>query len=216
MVIDVFFTTRDKVALHTFSLVIKAHQEWRKSLLNICAQHGFESFCGPDFCTPDYFLQERFSQKLRGRGFNPVYDKSIYVKSDYEVFTLRRDYPAGAEIYRQIDDLSRTALESVNLRQEVYGRPRHVGYQHAACILLGIDHTFNKSDITAFSQVWRVIDSDGAEMLVSAIPATLNEEDKMYYVPAVPDVWEKISSHEVISLFNTHNAQLKGEDVKWL
>lgn len=68
MIIDVFFTTRDKVALHTFSLVIKAHQEWRKSLLNICAQHGFESFCGPDFCTPDYFLQERFSQKLRGRG----------------------------------------------------------------------------------------------------------------------------------------------------
>ncbi|HCL5581141.1 TPA: hypothetical protein N2N40_002569 [Citrobacter freundii] len=216
MVIEVYFTTRDKDALHTFSLVIKAHQEWRKSMLNICAQHGFESFCGPDFCTPDFFLQERFSQKLRGRGFNPVNDKSVYVKSDYEVFTLRRDYPAGAEIYRQIDDLSRTKLASVNLRQEVYGRPTHVGYQHAACILLGIDHTFNQGDITAFSQVWRVIDSNGTALLVAAIPAALNEEDKMYCVPAVPDVWEKISSHEVIFLFNTHNAQLKGREDKWL
>lgn len=214
MVIEVYYTTRDKDALDTFSLVIKAHQEWRKSMLNICAQHGFESFGGPDFCTPDFFLQERFSQKLRGRGFNPVNDKSVYIKSDYEVFTLRRDYPAGAEIYRQMDDLSRTILASVDLRQEVYGRPKHVGYQHAACILLDIDHTFNLGDITAFSQVWRVIDSNGTALLVAAIPAALNEEDKMYCVPAVPDVWEKISSHEVVSLFNTHNAQLKWREDK--
>ncbi|WP_435322292.1 hypothetical protein [Klebsiella sp. HN106] len=212
MVIEVYFTTRDKDAMHTFSLVVKAHQEWRKSMLNICAQHGFESFCGPDFCTPDFFLQERFSQKLRGRGFNPVNDKSVYVQSDFEVFTLRRDYPAGAEIYRQIDDLSRTKLASVNLRQEAYGRPKHVGYQHAVCMLLGIDHTINQGDITAFSQVWRIIDSKGSALLVSSIPAALTEKNKMYCVPSVPSVWQAISSHEVITLFNTHNAQLTGRD----
>lgn len=212
MIIEVYFTTRDEDALHTFSLVIKAHQEWRKSMLNICNQHGFESFCGPDFCTPDFFLQERFTQKMRGRGFNPVNDKSVYVQSDYEVFTLRRDYPAGAEIYRQIDDLSRTKLESVNLRQELYGRPMHVGYQHAACLLLGIDHTFNLGDVTAFSQVWRVIDAKGSPLLVSSIPVALNEEDKMYCVPAVPSLWQEVSSHEVISLFNTHNVQLTGKN----
>ncbi|MCC8368297.1 hypothetical protein J8V57_19030 [Xenorhabdus sp. PB61.4] len=152
----------DKSALHTFSFVVKAHQEWRKSLLNICAQYGFESFRGPDFCTPDFFLQERFSQKPHGRSFHPVTDKSVYAGPDYELYTLRRDYPAGAEIYRQMDDISRNRLESINLNQEVYGRPLHVGYQHAACFLLNISHIFNKDDITAFSQIWRVIDDEGA------------------------------------------------------
>lgn len=212
MVIEVYFTTRDKSALDTFSQVIKAHQEWRKIMLNICAQHGFESFCGPDFCTPDFFLQERFSQKLRGRGFNPVNDKSVYVQSDYELFTLRRDYPASAEIYRQMDDIARNTLTSINLSQEVYGRPLHVGYQYAACLLLGIAHTINMGDITAFSQIWSVIDSKGFPLLVSSIPAELDDEKKMYRIPVVPSVWKEISSHEVVSLFNTHNAQFIERD----
>lgn len=207
MVIEVYFSTRDSTALHTFLMVIKAQQEWRQRIINICNQHGFESFLGPDFCSPEFFLQERFSQKLRGRGFNPVNDKSVYVNSDYEVFTLRRDYPAGAEIFRQMDDISRTSLESINLRQEVYGKPINVGYQRAACLLLGIERTFNKGDITAFSQLWYVLDSDNSPLLVSSIPVFLDDEDGMYHVPSIPEAWESISSQEVISLFNNHNIQ---------
>ncbi|MDE1497117.1 hypothetical protein KKJ25_19830 [Xenorhabdus bovienii] len=214
MVIEVFFKTRNKNALHTFSLVVKAHEEWRKSLLNICSQHGFESFSGPDFCTPDFFLQERFSQKLRGRGFNPVNDKSVYAQSDYGLFTLRRDYPAGAEIFRQIDDISRGKLASINLTQEAYGRPAHVGYQHAACLLLGIDYIYNMGDITAFSQIWHIIDSNGFPLLISSVPVAMNEYDKLYRIPAMPPIWQDISSHEVVSLFNIHNIQLIGRDTQ--
>lgn len=208
MIIDVFFTTQDKDALHTFGLVIQAHQEWRENMLSVCAQHGFESFCGPDFCIPEFFLQDRFAIKSRGRGFNPVNDKSVYAFPDYELYTLRRDYPVGAEIYRQIDEICRDALGAINLTQEKYGRPLHVGYQQAICSLLGISHTYNFSDITAFSQVWRVVGADDNSLLISSVPAALDSSNNQYHIPYVPSIWTPVSSHDVIYAFNVNNDQL--------
>jgi hypothetical protein len=214
MVIELFFKTREISALHTFALVVKTHEKWRKDLLSICAQYGFSEFLGPDFSTPDLFLQDRFSTKVRGRGFNPVSDKSVYLSPNYEPFTLRRDYPVSASIFRQIDDISRSALASLNLTQEAYGRPEHVGYQHAACLLLGISHPYKKGDVTAFSQVWHVVDEDGLPQLIASVPAPINESDMQYQIPTIPDVWQEISAHEVVSTFNFHNAQVNKMEAK--
>ncbi len=214
MVIELFFKTRDKNALHTFALVVKTHEKWRKELLNICKQYGFTDFLGPDFCTPDLFLQDRYSTKVRGRGFNPVNDKSVYLSSDYEPFTLRRDYPVSAAIFRQIDDMSRGALASLNLTQEAYGRPDHVGYQHAVCLLLEISHPYRKGDVTAFSQVWHLVDEQGQPLLVASIPVPMRDADMQYQIPYIPDIWQKFSSHEVVSAFNYHNAKVNQMDVK--
>lgn len=210
MMIEVFFETKDKGALHIFSQVVSAHQEWRKRILSFCEPFGFTSFRGPDFCTPDFFLEERFSHspRSRGRGFNLVNDKSVYEKPDYALFTLRRDYPAGAEIHRQIDEICQSALASVNLDQNTYGRPFQAGYQHAICLLLDIDYVFNVGDISAFSQIWHIIGSDNAARLICSVPVLISPEDSLYRIPDMPPGWYALSSHEVIEQFNFHNIHL--------
>lgn len=206
MIIESYYMTEDVKALRIFEHIVNVHSEWRKNVLSICSDYGFESFSGPDFCTPDFYHMERFSHALRSRLFTQVEDKSVYAAPDHDIYTLRRDYPAASDIYRKIDLVCQRKLEAIGLTQNEYGRPRHVGYQHAICMLLQIDHVHNKGDVTAFSQIWRVLDEKGKPVLVASIPSILNHETNAYTVHSLASEWNEILPQKVITAFNLHNS----------
>lgn len=213
MLIESYFITTDVSAMQVFSKVVRAHQAWREEILSLCEEKGFASFLGPDFCAPDFFLKARTSQKVRFSSFNQVLDKHVYAGHDYEVYSLRRDYPPGADFYRQASDISLKHLSSVGLTPDSYGRPRHVGYQHAICLLLDIEHVHNTGDITAFSQIWRVLDRKNTPSLIVSVPAAIDPITTIYRVPDMPGIWSDISAQEVIDIFNHHNGKIKGLEV---
>lgn len=208
MIIEPYFITRDVFALNIFARVIRGHQVWRSELLSLCSERGFESFIGPDFSVPDYYLKERFSQSSRFRSFTQVLDKSVYADNNFDVYTLRRDYPPGADFHREAEEISRNSLTQLGVSVEDYGRPVHVGYQQVICMLLGIDHTYNTGDISAFTQIWRVIDKDQNPALITSIPVSIDKETRLYTAPVVPDIWTEISAIDVIEVFNAHNTRL--------
>lgn len=194
--------------MEVFSKVVRAHQSWRDQILSLCKEKGFESFLGPDFCAPDLYLKARTSEKLRFSIFNQVFDKSIYAGHDYDVYSLRRDYPPGADFYRQVSDISDSHLCGIGLTHEEYGRPTRVGYQHAICLLLGIEHVHNTGDITAFSQIWRVLDKHGTPALIVSVPAPLASNTTTYALPIMPQIWTDVSAQQVIEIFNFHNSKI--------
>lgn len=205
MIIESFFSTRDEKAINIFELVVSVQNGWRDSVMDTVSQYGFVSFVGSDFCPPEYYLRERFSNESRSLCFNHVDDKSVHVGPDFDLYTLRRDYSNANDLFQQIEHLCDKSLKLINVDRNLYGRPIHAGYQRAICILLGIDHRYHQGDVTAFTQIWRVIDLGGDPLLITSVPAMFDPKHSTYLQPPMPEIWSEISSQEVINIFNHYN-----------